>query len=75
MRRRGKSRGQPYPSSSEGPQPALLYDEVVACRQAEVNGECCVWSSGQTGDEAESFIWSCEALVRLLTLICSLEVA
>ena len=28
--RRGKSSGQPHPSSSEGPQPAPLYDEVGA---------------------------------------------
>ena len=30
VRRRGKSSGQPHPSSSEGPQHAPLYDEVVA---------------------------------------------
>ena len=30
VRRREKSSGQPHPSSSEGPQPAPLYDEVVA---------------------------------------------
>ena len=29
VRRRGKSSGQPHPSS-EGPQPAPVYDEVVA---------------------------------------------
>ena len=33
-------------------------------RQAEVERECCVWSSGHTGDEAESLIWSCATLVR-----------
>ena len=30
VRRRAKSSGQPHPSSSEGPQPAPVYDEVVA---------------------------------------------
>ena len=30
VRRRGKSSGEPHPSSSEGPQPAPVYDEVVA---------------------------------------------
>ena len=30
VRRRGKSSGQPHPSPSEGPQPAPVYDEVVA---------------------------------------------
>ena len=28
--KRGKSSGQPHPSTSEGPQPAPLYDEVGA---------------------------------------------
>ena len=30
VRRRGKSSGQSHPSPSEGPQPAPVYDEVVA---------------------------------------------
>ena len=30
VRRREKSSGQPHPSPSEGPQPAPLYDEVIA---------------------------------------------
>ena len=34
-------------------------------RQAGGERECCIWSSGQTGDETESFIWSCETLVSL----------
>ena len=30
VRRRGKSSGQPHLTASEGPQPAPVYDEVVA---------------------------------------------
>ena len=39
-------------------------------RQAGVEREYCIRSSGQTGDEAESFIWSCETLKLV---ICSQE--
>ena len=57
--RREKSSGQPHLTPSHSHQPAPVYDEVGA----GVERECCIWSSGQiTGDEAESFIWSCEAL-------------
>ena len=37
VKRRGKSSEQPHPSSSEGPQPAPLYDEVGAGK-LEVKG-------------------------------------
>jgi len=60
--KRGKSSGQPHPSTSEGPQPVPVYDEVGACRQAGSERECFIWSSGDTGDETKSLIWSCEAL-------------
>ena len=56
--------------------PSLLrpvYDEVVAGK-LEVK-ENVAYGPVETGDEAESLIWSCVTLVRLLTLICSLGVA
>ena len=34
-------------------------------RQAGVERECFIWSSGHTGDEKKSFIWSCGTLVGL----------
>ena len=42
-------------------------------RQPGVERECCIWSSGQTGDETESLIWSCAALVSLDCCIDSVE--
>ena len=67
VRRRGKSSGQPHPSS-EGPQPAPVYDEVVAGElEVKENVAYCPVDTLEMKQNA--------TLVRLLTLVCSFGVA
>ena len=68
VRRRGKSSGQPHPSSSEDPQPAPVYDEVVAGK-LEVK-ENVAYGPVETLEMKQN-----ATLVRLLTLVCSFGVA
>ena len=71
VRRRGKSSGQPHPSSSEDPQPAPVYDEVVAGK-LEVKEKV---AYGPYGPVETLEMKQNATLVRLLTLVCSFGVA